>query len=292
MRTSREGLRYVVGDDGVRLLTGTLNILDGQYMLVQQFNIVENSVMEYNGDPTDPTLRITAATPSRRTEGGSWVQICIDIDGTRRRPVTRFRIREGSSSNLTTADEHTGTQSAIDADAVVFLALGKFQSEIGPQGLLSYTSTGGTVGQTAASLLLNGLLKESGYSVDVEYNDKELLASRVKASKQLGKFLISAGVRPSAGRTSLDASIEFSLGDVLNVLWLEHTRLRVERRATDDVVSGNSQTEVYSARMGILDLARGIAGGVGALWHSIFGGGDPQPRPEPAPVPAIQGSSR
>jgi hypothetical protein len=246
--------------------------------------------MRFIDSVEDPQLDITARTsPRLHMQGGTqqYVQIEVHITGTRMQPRMDLVLLEGQNSNsLVEQAQNADNQTK----ALLFLASGQFPDDFNAGSGTS--GAGATLATTTASQALNKLFHDIGWGgdINVQYDpsNPNLASSKVNVSFQVGKYLISAGAH-AISPTNLDASVTFSLGDVLSVIWLEQTRIIFQRSATEvgsagvASSSGPPQQAVYSVRMGAADFFKAIGNGISEFWKwfaHLFSSSDSAPPPK------------
>jgi len=270
-------LDFTRDNQGATSLTGILNVKGGTYSFFDQFQIESGSSMQFIDSVQNPRLNITARTPPRihytESQATEYVQVEVIITGTRLVPHMELRLLRGPNSNsLVEQAQSSDNQSR----AVLFLVTHQF-----PEDFSASTGTGNfgnTLVTTTASQMLNTLVRQLGISatVNVQNDQTNILSSRVNVSSQFGNYLISAGLH-TAQPSNLDATVAFSLGDVLGVIWLEQTRIEAERSSTEigseTSIVTTPQDAVYSLRIGTADLIGGIGKGIGQFFNLITGAG-------------------
>ena len=291
-------LDYHRDAEGKVSLFGPLYINGGIYSFFDQFHIDQGSVMRFIDSVENPQLDITARTTPRLhiQQGGAqqYVQVEVHITGTRKEPRMELTLLEGQNSNsLVEQAQNADNQTK----ALLFLASGQF-----PEDFNAGSGTAGasyTFAATTLSQSLNKMFHDLGWggNVNLQYDpsNPNVLSSKVNVSFQVGKLLVSAGAH-AISPTNLDASVTFSLGDILGVVWLEQTRIIAQRSATE-VGSGGvassavpPQNAVLSARIGAGDFIQAMGNLFGAFWKlctNIFSSNDTH-----SSAPAQQSSTK
>lgn len=282
-------LNFIRGDDGRAHLSGPLYINGGTYSFYDEFTVAQGSRMEFVDSMENPRLSITALTPPRIHEVAGrpteFVQVAVDIAGTRQQPQMTVRLLTGPNSNAMT--ERGGNADVNRADAILFLATQQFVQDFNVSQGAGYAAStqGATIGASMLSQALGSIVKNQlglPGTVSVQL-DKDLAKSRLSASGQFGKFLVSAGLK---GTTNLDASVSFSLGDALGVVWLEQTRIAAERRSVETTTEAVKQDPVYSLRLGMTDMFTGAWNGMKAFFRWVTGTTPAPKSVAPVPVPS------
>jgi len=270
-------LLFTRDGEGRANLTGPLYINGGTYSFFDQFQIDAGSNMLFIDSIENPQLSIIARTPPRihyitETQATEYVQVEVIITGTRIHPQMTLNLMRGPNSGALVEQAPTSDN---QSRAVLFLATHQFPEDFNATG--GSGNLGSTLVATTASQILNSTARQLGISgtLNLETDQSNVVVSKVNYSTQFGNALVSAGTH-FAQPSNLDATVAFSMGDILGITWLQQTRIETQVTHSDignpeTGVMGNSQGYVYTIRVGAMDFLSGIGNGAGAFWKWVSG---------------------
>lgn len=186
-------------------LYGTYTLMKGEYnlslqdLVTKRFDVVEGSTVEFDGDPLDAKLNITAShtvnsvsladlSADASSMGNVRVNCLLGISGTPNAPRLTFNIElpQGTEEQKTLLRTYTATDEQMNLQFIYLLGLGKFYTYD-----FSQASTQGTQGGVAAmqSLLSSTVSSQINSLIsNLLPSENWSLSSSIKSDNLLGNY--------------------------------------------------------------------------------------------------------